>query len=70
MRLVHALLFGVLSFASAESVQAPLKMRVNTEVFEKAFHARDQEVFKVLQDHPVSTTEGSAFGDVSVSLKP
>jgi len=45
-------------------------MRFNTDVFRKAFAARDQEVFKVFQDQAIKVTDDSPLSDLTVSLAP
>lgn len=57
--LTQALLLGVLTLTrvSAESVQAPLKLRVNHQALSKSFAQRDQEVLKTFKDIEVGSGE-------------
>ena len=57
MRLIVALLFGVLALTRAAEPEAaekpklaPIKFRLNTDLLKKVINARDQEVFKAFED--------------------
>lgn len=38
---VTALFLGVLTRVDAEAVQAPFRVKINTDIFKKAFNSRD-----------------------------
>ena len=65
---VTALFLGVLTRVNAEAVQAPFRVKVNTEIFKKAVNSRDQEVFKTFENTHVPDFSGVT--DISFSLSP
>lgn len=75
MRFIVALLIGVLSVTRAsgepeKSSLSPFKIRVNTDVFKKAFNSRDQEVLRTFKDTLITVSDDSKFSDLVVSLIP
>jgi hypothetical protein len=75
---IAALIFGVFSLTRAEEVQKaeelistpPLKFRFNTQLVEKFFHARDQEILKAFVDVPIEVEEDSKLQDMTITLSP
>ena len=73
MKIVQALLIGVLSLTRAETDKqalAPFKFRVNGETIKKMFRSRDQEIFNTFTDTPLTAEADSKFTDLQVSIHP
>ena len=57
---VLSLFLGYVSISqvSADLAKAPLKARVNSEMFERVFHKRDQELLRIFSDMRLTPGHG------------
>jgi hypothetical protein len=72
---ILSLFLGYVSITqvSAEPATPPLKARINSEVFKRVIHKRDQEMLKVFADMSLTPGHGEAvtenrLGDLRASL--
>ena len=53
--------FTMTRMVQAEAMTPPFKLRANTELIQKAFHFRDQEVLRVFQGVNLPLLEGQGI---------
>ena len=73
MKSLNCLVFSVFTLTrmvSAEATTPPFKVRANSELIQKAFHFRDQEVLRVFQGLSLPLLEGQGISGLSFSLQP
>lgn len=64
-----------MGYVAAEKVQAPLQMKVNTEIVRKVFNNRDELIFNLMQSTQLIapgdfTEEVASFQSLIATIKP